>query len=319
MRKRLVLVDTDIGDNIDDALCLAYLLAHDDVELLGITTVGQEAVARADLASQLTRITDAEIPIHPGYEYGLAGDPLPPLRGYRSRASATGPGAPAVDGTRMARQHRPEEAIAFLQRTIRDRPGEVDLLAIGPLTNVAQLFERHPACARDLRSLTVMGGVVTADQRAVEPFEHNTSADPVATMAVYRTAVRRHCTVGLDVARRTRLSVHEAARLLPRLPPPLNGWLRHWFGQRDQVSFSDPLAAATIVEPDLCRLVSGTVIVSFERRPLTADAPDAFLGVRTDFVPSRGSIGPHLVAMAVDVPRFLASLAKVLAQWAPAG
>src|SRR5512146_363614 len=61
-----ILLDTDIGSDIDDAVCLAWLLANPDCELLGITTVTGEPVKRAMIASALCKIAGKNIPIHPG-------------------------------------------------------------------------------------------------------------------------------------------------------------------------------------------------------------------------------------------------------------
>jgi len=66
-----IILDTDIGTDVDDALCLAYLLAHPKCELLGITTVGGEADKRATLASVLCKIAGKHIPIFPGSEEPL--------------------------------------------------------------------------------------------------------------------------------------------------------------------------------------------------------------------------------------------------------
>ncbi len=66
-----ILLDTDIGTDIDDAVCLAYLLANPDCDLLGITTVTGEPVKRAMLASALCRIAGKKIPVYPG-----SADPL---------------------------------------------------------------------------------------------------------------------------------------------------------------------------------------------------------------------------------------------------
>ena len=66
-----VLLDTDIGSDIDDAVCLAYLLAQPKCELLGITTVGGEADKRAMLASALCQVAGKQVPIFPGTEEPL--------------------------------------------------------------------------------------------------------------------------------------------------------------------------------------------------------------------------------------------------------
>jgi inosine-uridine nucleoside N-ribohydrolase len=66
-----VLLDTDIGSDIDDAVCLSYLLSQPRCELLGITTVTGEAEKRAMIASSLCKIAGKEIPIYPGIEKPL--------------------------------------------------------------------------------------------------------------------------------------------------------------------------------------------------------------------------------------------------------
>ena len=68
-----ILLDTDIGSDIDDAVCLAYLLAQPDCELLGITTVTGEAVERAKMASALCKVAGKDVPIYPGVEQPIPG------------------------------------------------------------------------------------------------------------------------------------------------------------------------------------------------------------------------------------------------------
>src|SRR5579884_78410 len=119
-----VLLDTDIGSDIDDAVCLAYLLAQPACELVGITTVSGEPVARARMASALCRLADREVPIVPGTERPLLVPPLQP-RAQQAEALASWP-------------HQADfpagEAVTFMRDLIRANPGEVTLLAIGPMT-----------------------------------------------------------------------------------------------------------------------------------------------------------------------------------------
>src|SRR5687768_16026114 len=69
-----ILLDTDIGTDVDDAVCLAYLLSHLDCELLGITTVTGEAEKRASLASVLCKAAGRDIPIYPGADNPMQGE-----------------------------------------------------------------------------------------------------------------------------------------------------------------------------------------------------------------------------------------------------
>src|ERR1041385_9035266 len=126
-----VLLDTDIGSDIDDAVCLAYLLRQPRCELLGITTVTGGVVERAALCEVICRTAGREeIPVHAGASpvllFGPGQPRVPQYEAIRDRAHR--------------RDYEPGAAIEFLRRTIRARPGEVTLLAIGPFTNLALLF-----------------------------------------------------------------------------------------------------------------------------------------------------------------------------------
>src|SRR5688572_28764132 len=110
-----VLLDTDIGSDIDDAVCLAYLLAQPDCELLGITTVSGEPIQRAMIASAVCTLAGQQIPIYPG-----AADPLlvPQRQTRAQQASALGRWPHELEFPRG-------QAIEFLRQTIRAHPGEV--------------------------------------------------------------------------------------------------------------------------------------------------------------------------------------------------
>ena len=129
--RELVLLDTDIGSDIDDSLCLAYLLHEPRCDLLGITTVTGDTKKRASCCDAVCRAAGrTDVPIHPG-----ATDVL-----------LSGPGQPDVprfaglQGRHAFRTDWPEHlAVDFLRHTIHTHPGEITLLGIGPLTNIALL------------------------------------------------------------------------------------------------------------------------------------------------------------------------------------
>jgi purine nucleosidase len=276
--RRPVLVDTDIGNDIDDAVCLAYLLAQPRCELLGITTVTADPIARARLASVLCRHAGRDdVPIHPGAADPLAGPglQLPPpqaavLDRWDHRASFPGPGA-----------------VEFLGRTIRARPGEVTLLTIGPLTNVASLFDADPEIPALLRSLVLMGGSYLIDPGTPES---NLHCDPLAAARVLDAPVTDVRAVGLDVTKRVRLPADDFRRRFaaPALRPVAD-MAALWFGTRTDVTFNDPLAAATVFEPGLCEYARGEISVE------PGDGPSAGrTGWRAD-----GVAGRHRIAVDV--------------------
>src|SRR5512140_664079 len=129
-----ILLDTDIGTDVDDAVALAYLLSHPECDLLGITTVTGEAVKRASLASVLCKVAGKEIPIVPGAETPTQGEQRQPIAQQ----------AEALPRWPHETEFSHEPAVDFLARSIRAHPGEVTLLTIGPLTNIGKLFTAHP-------------------------------------------------------------------------------------------------------------------------------------------------------------------------------
>ena len=116
-----VLLDTDIGSDIDDAVALAYLLANRECELLGITTVTGQPEKRAQLADALCRAAGRSIPIFPGSEY--------PLLVAQRQVEAQQ--APALEKWPHATDFPHGRAVQFLQETIRAHPGEIVRLPSG--------------------------------------------------------------------------------------------------------------------------------------------------------------------------------------------
>jgi inosine-uridine nucleoside N-ribohydrolase len=145
------------------------------------------------------------------------------------------------------------QAIDFMRQTIHAHPGEVTLLAIGPLTNIGQLFAADPGIAHLLKGLVLMGGIFTDDYPDKRRVEWNVSGDPLATEIVYRTPASLHRSVGLEVTEQVGLSADDVRRhfTAPLLRPVLD-FAEIWFDQfYPFIKFHDPLAAATIFEPIL--------------------------------------------------------------------
>ena len=132
-------LDTDIGSDIDDAVCLAYLLRQPRCELLGVTTVSGEPQKRAMLVDVVCRSAGRTgIPIHSGTESPLLGPQKQPVA----------PQSVVLDKLAHSTDFQPNSAVEFMRETIRSRPGEITLLTIGPLTNAALLFAIDPEFLR---------------------------------------------------------------------------------------------------------------------------------------------------------------------------
>lgn len=291
-----VLLDTDIGNDIDDALALAYLLRQPRCELLGVTTVSGDVRQRAAMCKAVCEAEGrGDVPIHPG-----AVGPM-----------LHGPGQPAVPQyAAIADRGNPFEdaeptAVEFLRRTIRERPGEVTLLTIGPLTNAALLFQIDPEIPSLLKQLVMMCGVFTGKTARRHAShgnnggrEWNALVDPVATAITYHARPPRHISCGLDVTTHCQLDGRQS---IDRFRTAGGGlgivadfaeiWVSHHNGP---ITFHDPLAAACLFEPDLCAYEDGQVTVE-------AMSPNLFGLTAWD---TRPDDKPHRIAITVRAERF---------------
>src|SRR5215208_7828195 len=172
-----VLLDTDIGTDVDDAVALAYLLSHPDCELLGITTVTGEAEKRASLSSVMCQAAGKDIPICPGADRTMQEEQRQPI----AQQAVVLPRWPHVADFPKG------EAIDFLSDTIHSHPGEVSLLTIGPLTNVSLLFSTYPDVMELLAGLVIMGGNFDETGPEAGRVEWNVAGDHHASEITYNT------------------------------------------------------------------------------------------------------------------------------------
>lgn len=263
-----VLLDTDIGSDIDDAVCLAYLLAQPECELVGITTVSGEPEKRAMLASVLCTEAGADVPIFPGAPE--------PLLGRQHQPSA--PQAQALAAWEHQSDFPRARALCFMRDVIRENPGEVVLLAIGPLTNVALLFTMDPQLPSLVKGLVLMCGVFMTST-GIPGIEWNALCDPYAAAVVYKSRTAIHRTVGLDVTTKVVMAADDVRdRFGSGLLEPVKDFAEVWFRQNPQVTFHDPLAAAVIFDDEVCRFARMNVAVELDTaalRGMTIGVPGA--------------------------------------------
>ena len=227
-QRTAIILDTDIGNDIDDAVCLAYLLRQPACELVGITTVsGYDPRVRASLADAVCRAAGrSDVPIHSG-------------AACRIDTGAVVQADIPQETILPSYPHRPPSAFAensavtWLHEQISKRPGEITLLAIGPMTNLGLLFAMDPGIGRKLKSLVLMCGAFTGHFTGIPPREWNALCDPLATHIVYRTAVADHRSVGLDVTLQVQMPAEACISRFAAIGGPLavavidqGGWRR---------------------------------------------------------------------------------------------
>lgn len=283
-----LLFDTDIGSDIDDAVALAYLLREPRCELLGITMVTGEPDKRAGLADAIVQASERDdVPVHVGLAAPLL---IAPLQPQAAQAEVL------TDRAHRAFGPRPT-ATDFLRETIRARPGEITLLATGPLTNLAVLFALDPEIPTLLGQLVVMGGVYYTRGYDRTNAEWNIRNDPHAAAIVFNAPVPRLVAVGLDVTMQCRMPSDEVRERFTQAGPPLDLVLEMaevWFRHTPQITFHDPLAAALIFEPALCTLERQRIEVeTFSPR-----------GLGQTYFDNDAPRKPHEIATRVDADAF---------------
>ena len=149
-----------------------------------------------------------------------------------------------------------------MAETISANPNEVTLLAVGPMTNVAKLFERHPASAAQLKEVVLMCGRFRfrADRSARCRVECLLRPSRRAAGPVFRrAAIRAH---GLDVTTKVRMEASEVReRFAAPLLQPVLDMAEEWFSRRPVITFHDPLAAVAMFDENLCSYENGSASV----------------------------------------------------------
>ncbi|HUI43604.1 MAG TPA: nucleoside hydrolase [Terriglobia bacterium] len=267
-----IILDTDIGTDIDDAFALALIVASPELQLLGVTTVSGDTRARARLAAKLLAEAGGawrRVPVYAG-EPGAA-QPIDQTRW------AEGFSSPALHES---------GAVGFLKTEIDRRPGEVTIIAIGALTNVAALLKSNPLMAKKIRRIALMGGSVARGYAAdsqPEP-EWNIKSDPEAAQAVFSSGVPI-LMAPLDVTAMLRLDEAGRRRVFTHLTPLTNALAVLYFlwGKEAPVLF-DPMVVALLVNPRLCELKPLAIAVDSQgyTRVVEGKPANAEVGLRTD-------------------------------------
>ena len=290
--RTLVILDTDIGTDIDDAYALADLLQRPELELLGVTTVSSDAAARARLAAKLLSTAGAEwtkVPVYAGIST--------PIQYMTQVEWAKGFSSPALHES---------GGIEFLRRTIESRPGEVTLIAVGELTNIAALLDSDPGIARKIRAISLMGGAVYrghAPGSRPEP-EWNIRSNAAAARRVFESGVPLlvaplDSTADLKLRPDMRVEVFKRGAPLTDALAALDAIWRHtnhWKG--DDPTLFDVLAVELVASRQPYALESLRIEV----------APDGL----TSAVP--GGAPNAQVALTVDVASFMAEFVARLKQ-----
>jgi len=304
-----IILDCDPG--IDDALAIAFAHGHPGIELTGITTVaGNVGLAKTTVNALAVCefIGAAGTPVTPG----SAGPLLRPALDARHVHGDSGLGGAVLPPPVTSPE--PGHAIDYIIDTVAAAPGQVTLVATGPLTNIALAVRREPRLTEWVRSFAIMGGSAGRGN-VTAAAEYNIWADPEAAAIVFRAGWTVSM-LGLDVTMQTGAS-GEILRRMGELGPLgtqlLLPALDQYRSERgpDGPPVHDVCAVAWVAEPELFGLVPARVEVELAGH-LTAGMT----------VTGFGASDPNaMVAMDIDVPRFwevtLGTYARIATVTAP--
>ena len=245
----LVIIDTDIGDDIDDAFAIGLALQSPEVKILGITTAWGNTPLRARVVERfLLDAAHPEIPVAVGQEK------------YPAKGTLTF--SQAKYGEREPEKKLPG-AVDFLLQQIRQHPGEITLIAIGPETNLGAAIDQDSETFRKLKRIVLMGGSVyrgydgfaypTVTPKA-QP-EWNILCDVQAARKVFASGVPLYV-MPLD-STQIKLQELERARLFANgsgLTDALAVLYHQWaYGTKQETpTMFDPVAVGYAIRPELC-------------------------------------------------------------------
>lgn len=287
-----VIFDTDIGTDIDDAYALVQIMRSPELKLVGVTTVSGDAVARARLAAKLLAIPGdafARVPVYAGISTAPQ---------YMEQCDwARGYASPAL---------HEKGGVEFMRDQINAHPGQVTIIAVGELTNVAALLDSEPGIAKKIKAISLMGGSVRHGYDPAKPPEPewNIRCNIAAAQKVFASGVPL-LVAPLDSTAALKLTPEWKVRIFSR-GSPLNDALaaldfiwrhtNHWKGENP--TLFDELAVALVARPGIAPVTPLHLVVEADglTREVAGKEPNA------------------QVALTSDAPAFLEYFTGLLAQ-----
>jgi len=268
-----IILDTDIGDDIDDAFAVALALRSPELQILGISTTFGDTETRAKLVDRLL---------------GEAGrQDIPVAVGVHTDAKTSFGQRPYAEGGHYGRASHPA-AVDFILEQIHKNPGEITLVCIGPLVNVGAMIDKDAQTFRKLKRVVIMGGAV--DRGYGDPYgpstppqpEWNIKNDIPSAQKLFASGVPLYV-MPLDS---TQLKLDEVKReFLFRQGTALTDALTilyHQWGQQTPTLF-DPMTLAFLDDPALCPVQPLNIVV--DEKGMTrrgSGAPNAQVCLRSD-------------------------------------
>ena len=319
-----LILDVDTG--VDDMVALLYAAASPEVELIGATTVTGnvhvDRTTRNTLAVlEMAGLGDVEVARGAAQPLLQPWQPFPVVHGEEGLGEFV-PATPA--GSASAR-----DAATLIVEEARRRPGEVLLVATGPLTNVALAVEREPALPELLRGFSLMGGAFREGGNVTPRAEANVWMDPEAAAKIFAAwsgaapAQLPRC-VGLDVTEQVVMTREDVAAACAPAPDTLLARLiregvTHYIDfyasteRFEGACMHDPLALAAVLDETLCGWAQTRVEVELEGRWTRGETVTDLFEIRRTPWSDWASEDNAKVATSVDGPEVTRRIVERLA------
>ena len=257
--KKKILIDTDIGDDIDDAFAL-YFAMRLGFEIVGVTTVFQNTVVRARLAKKLMKKFGngyESVPVYAGH-----GTPIDTRREEIPMCQYT----PDLEADEYAPDgENADQAVDFIIECCKKYGKELTVLAIGPFTNIARAIEKDPHAFEGVGSFIIMGGAYYKQY-----VDWNVYCDVPAADIMFRNIYNIYC-VGADVTHKLVLDSVACNKILDyngsdEGAQEASRLYSSWWGSRveGRTALHDPLAVYFAYDPSVCETERQSVAVITE-------------------------------------------------------
>lgn len=311
MPTRQLLLDVDVG--IDDAVMMLYLAAEPAAEIVAVGSCHGNCTAAAAAVNAL-KVLEAvgldDVPVALGAESPLAKPhAAPEVHGHDGLADV---GLPAPRGSLSG-----ESAVAQMLRLSRERPGEIDLLAVGAMTNLALALDEDPEVLSRFRSVAILGGYARVPRPGdPETVDANIYASPEAadrlfaadaSLFVIPIDTSAYSVLEDDQIARLRESEAAQGQLAWQILPFYFDFYQHRLG-RWTARMHDPLVAAALLDPSL--------ITEMVQRPMYVEPIDGSwraVGREGDELAGRPPRKAAEIVTSVDQRRFLDRFVDALA------
>jgi purine nucleosidase len=251
-----ILLDTDIGTDIDDVYALILAASSPELELRAVTTVNNDVLVRGQIAKRILRLLGRDdVPVALGEGRSLTHGETRGWLGFEGRGIDLG----EIDAERDFAPYNADKMIAGAARQAFGLGNPLTIVTIGAMTNLALAMERFPDRVRLAERVVAMASTFRGYGAEQAGEEHNVACDPVAFERVLGFGLPVTL-IGLNVTSNTRMDsaqVDEIAGIGGPLAESLAGMHRIWLGhiRRDHSPMHDGLAVAAVFRPDLVGLL----------------------------------------------------------------